>query len=129
MPPNAVHQDWGPTSVSQTDGVTPPDPPRMLVEQFDPDEKAVAWGSAKWRENPYQDSAEEAKGLLCLTTSRIIFETSYVQPFVSLELRSFEAAEVTTKSRGVQLVLTHRDGERKTFWCDTTLAEQIAAAI
>jgi hypothetical protein len=99
------------------------------VEELDPEESVVAWGSAKWRESPYQESAEEAEGVLCLTTSRIIFETSYVQPFVSLNLHSFEAAEVTTKSRGVQLVLTHDDGERKTFWCDLALAQQVAAAI
>ena len=67
--------------------------------------------------------------MLCLTTNRIIFETPLVQPFVSLDLSGFEAAVVTTKRRGVQLVLTHIGGERMSFWCDLDLAQKVAAMV
>lgn len=87
-----------------------------------------AWGAAKWRENPYAESAEDSDGVLFLTTSRLIFETDQVQPFVSLGLDSFESTTITAERRGVKLVLVDVGGERKSFWCDLDLAEQVAAA-
>jgi hypothetical protein len=101
-----------------------------MTEPLEPGEAVEAWGAAKWRENPYTESAEDSEGFLYLTTSRLIFETDRVKPFVSLGLDSFESATVSAGGRGVQLVLVDVDGrERKSFWCDLDLAEQVAAAI
>jgi hypothetical protein len=98
---------------------------------LDPGELVESSGAATWRENPYAESAEDAKGVLYLTTKRILFETAKVQPFVSFGLTDFEAVEVTTKQRGtrVLLLLTHIGGQRKSLWCDPDLARRVAAAI
>jgi hypothetical protein len=109
--------------------VAEPEPDPWLAEELEPGEAILAFGGAKWRENPYQESAGEAEGVLCLTSTRIIFETPFVQPFLSLDLIGFEAAEVQTRRRGVQLVLTRIDGDQKSFWCDLDLAQQVASAV
>jgi hypothetical protein len=109
--------------------MTSPEPERKPAEELDPGEAILGYGTARWRENPYLESPEEIEGILWLTTNRVIFETPFAQPFVSLNLDGFEAAEVKTERRGVQLVLTHIGGERKSFWCDLDLARQVAAMI